>query len=115
MTTAAQARPRARRLNWGWALPYVLSLPALVVCIGILIPFFTSVYYSMLRFRLNLPALKGFIWFDNYIGFLSDSAFWHTVQVSLVYAFLTVGLELILGLGIALLLQKPTRFHNIAS
>jgi multiple sugar transport system permease protein len=97
------------------ALPYLLSLPALLVCIGILIPFFTAVYYSLLRFRLNLPALKGFIWFDNYINFLSDAAFWNTVKVSLVYAGLTVGVELLLGLGIALLLQKPTRFNNIAS
>ena len=97
------------------ALPYLLSLPALLVCIGILIPFFTAVYYSLLRFRLNLPALKGFIWFDNYINFLSDGAFWNTVKISLVYAGLTVGVELLLGLGIALLLQKPTRFNNIAS
>ena len=59
MTAAVERRPRVRRLKLGRALPYVLSLPALVVCIGILIPFFTSVYYSMLRFRLNLPALKG--------------------------------------------------------
>src|SRR3954452_11812246 len=85
------------------ALPYLLSLPALLVCIGILIPFFTAVYYSMLRFRLNLPALKGFIWFDNYINFLTDAAFWNTVRISLIYAGLTVGLELVLGLGIALL------------
>jgi len=115
MAIAVEGRPRVRRVKLGRALPYVLSLPALVVCIGILIPFFTSVYYSLLRFRLNLPALKGFIWFDNYAGFLSDATFWHTVQISLVYAFLTVGLELVLGLGIALLLQKPTRFNNIAS
>lgn len=97
------------------ALPYLLSLPALLVCIGILIPFFTAVYYSLMRFRLNLPAMKGFIWFDNYINFLSDAAFWNTVKISLVYAGLTVGVELLLGLGIALLLQKPTRFNNIAS
>jgi len=97
------------------ALPYLLSLPALLVCIGILIPFFTATYYSMMRFRLNLPMMKGFIWFDNYIAFLSDATFWHTVVVSLVYAGLTVGLELVLGLGIALLLQKPTRFNNAAS
>ena len=97
------------------ALPYLLSLPALLVCIGILIPFFTAVYYSLLRFRLNLPAMKGFIWFDNYINFLSDAAFWNTVKISLLYAGLTVGVELLLGLGIALLLQKPTRFNNIAS
>jgi multiple sugar transport system permease protein len=97
------------------ALPYILSLPALIMCIGILIPFFTAVYYSMLRYRLNLPAMKGFIWFDNYLNFFSDPKFWNTVYISLVYAFLTVGLELLLGLGIALLLQRPTRFNNLAS
>ena len=110
-TVARPVRSRIMRRT----LPYVLSLPALLVCIGILIPFFTAAYYSMMRFRLNLPMLKGFIWFDNYIAFLSDATFWHTVFVSLVYAGLTVGLELVLGLGIALLLQKPTRFNNAAS
>src|SRR5690348_18381156 len=103
MMTAVTIQPMAsrRRIN---LLPYLLSLPALIVCIGILIPFFTAVYYSMLRFRLNLPALKGFIWFDNYINFLTDGAFWNTVKISLVYAGLTVGVELLFGLGIALLL-----------
>jgi multiple sugar transport system permease protein len=97
------------------ALPYLLSLPALLVCIGILIPFFTAVWYSLQRFRLNLPALKGFIWFDNYTSFLSDAEFWNTVRVSLTYAAVTVGVELLLGLGIALLLQKPSRFNNLVS
>lgn len=117
MTAAADhvTQPKTSSRFLRRALPYLLSLPALLVCIGILIPFFTAVYYSLLRFRLNLPALKGFIWFDNYINFLSDPAFWNTVKISLVYAGLTVGVELLLGLGIALLLQKPTRFNNIAS
>jgi multiple sugar transport system permease protein len=117
MTAAADhvTRPKKSSRFMRRALPYLLSLPALLVCIGILIPFFTAVYYSLLRFRLNLPAMKGFIWFDNYINFLSDVAFWNTVKISLVYAGLTVGVELLLGLGIALLLQKPTRFNNIAS
>ena len=56
----------------------------------------TAVYYSMLRFRLNLPAMKGFIWFDNYINFLTDSEFWNTVRVSLHYTGLTVGVEVVL-------------------
>lgn len=117
MTAAAghMTKPKTSSRFLRRALPYILSLPALLVCIGILIPFFTAVYYSLLRFRLNLPQLKGFIWFDNYINFLTDAAFWNTVQISLIYAGLTVGLELLLGLGIALLLQKPTRFNNIAS
>lgn len=96
-------------------LPYLLSLPALLVCIGILIPFVTAVYYSMMRYRLNLPYLKGFIWFGNYKEFLTDAAFWNTVRVSLEYTALTVGVELVFGLVIALLLQKQTRFNNLAS
>jgi multiple sugar transport system permease protein len=114
--TAAQTHARFKQSRFlRRALPYILSLPALLMCIGILIPFFTAVYYSMLRYRLNLPAMKGFIWFQNYTGFFADPKFWNTVYISLVYAFLTVGLELILGLGIALLLQRRTRFNNIAS
>jgi multiple sugar transport system permease protein len=111
---ATVARPVRSRIMRR-ARPYLLSLPALLVCIGILIPFGTAAYYSMMRFRLNLPMLKGFIWFDNYTALVGDVTFWHTVSISLAYAGLTVGLELMLGLGIALLLQKPTRFHNIVS
>jgi multiple sugar transport system permease protein len=117
MTAAAQGTASTVRHSrvTRHALPYILSLPALLVCVGILIPFFTAVYYSLLRFRLNLPALKGFIWFENYTSFLSDAEFWNTVRVSLTYAAVTVGVELVFGLGIALLLRKPSRFNNIVS
>ena len=115
VTGAKLAAKPMRRRGPRNALPYLLSLPALLVCIGILIPFFTAVYYSMMRYRLNLPFNKGFIWFDNYKNFLTDADFWNTVTISLTYAALTVGLELVIGLGIALLLQRPTRLHNIVS
>ena len=59
--------------------------------------------------------MRGFIWFQNYINFFTDSEFWHTVQVSLEYTVLTVGVELVFGLGIAMLLQKRTRINNIVS
>ena len=107
--TGRKARPRGR-----W-LPYLLSLPALLVCIAILVPFVTAAAYSLQRYRLNLPYLRGFIGVDNYIDFLSDPAFWNTLRISLVYTALTVILELLLGLGIALLLRRPTRFHNAVS
>ncbi|CAM5771599.1 ABC transporter permease [Labrys miyagiensis] len=114
MTDDAVAVPASRRRRIKF-LPYILSLPALIVCIGILIPFVTAVYYSLLRYRLNMPAMKGFIWFQNYIGFLSDPEFWNTVRVSLLYTGLTVGVEVLLGLAIAVLLQRQTRFNNTVS
>jgi multiple sugar transport system permease protein len=96
-------------------VPYLLSLPALLICIGILSPFGTAAWYSMQRYNLAFPTTRGMIWWGNYLDFLTDPAFWNTVKISLLYTLLTVGLELLLGLGIALLLQRPTRFNNFMS
>ena len=59
--------------------------------------------------------MQGFIWFDNYINFFNDPKFWNTLKISLIYAGLTVVLELLLGLAIALLLQKRSRINNFIS
>jgi multiple sugar transport system permease protein len=107
--------PRRRFKVSRRALPYVLSLPALLVCIGILIPFVTAVLYSFQRYRLSQPWSRQWNWGENYLDFLTDAAFWNTVRVSVTYAGLTVTIELLLGLGIALLLQKRTRFNNVVS
>lgn len=93
--------------------PYVLTLPALLVCVGILIPFFTAVYYSLQRYNLKMPHMKGFIWFDNYVSIFTDPSFWNTIRVSLTYTFFTIIIELLLGLGIALLLAKRTWLNNV--
>jgi multiple sugar transport system permease protein len=96
-------------------LPYLLSLPALVVCVGIIIPFLTSIYYSLERYNLALPYLRSFIWFGNYVDMFTSPEFWNTVAVSLIYTAATVGIELVFGLGIALLLRVPTRLNNVAA
>lgn len=115
-TTAEIAVPTAQRQSFGRAaLPYLLSLPALLVCIGILVPFGTAVWYSLQRYNLNLPMMRGFIWFDQYIQLFQSSAFWNTVWVSLLYAVITVAVELCLGLGIALLLRRSNWLNNTLS
>jgi len=114
-TTAVASPPAARRPRMRAALPYLLSLPSLLVTVGILIPFGTAVYYSLQRYNLAFPFTRGFIWFENYSEFLIDPAFWNTVRVSLLYTFLTVGIELLLGLGIALLLARRTLINNVLS
>ena len=93
--------------------PYVLTLPALLVCVGILIPFFTAVYYSLQRYNLKMHHMKGFIWFDNYVNIFTDPSFWNTIRVSLTYTFFTIIIELLLGLGIALLLAKRNWLNNV--
>ncbi|AJY38250.1 binding--dependent transport system inner membrane component family protein (plasmid) [Burkholderia humptydooensis] len=109
-----ERKPR-RALRIHAALPYLLSLPALLACIGILIPFFTAVGYSFQRYNLSFPDARAYIWFDNYWSLFTDSEFWNTVRVSLVYTVATVGVQLLLGLGIALLLQKRNAVNNAIS
>ncbi|MBT9246558.1 sugar ABC transporter permease (plasmid) [Gemmobacter fulvus] len=116
MTTSLSGQPRPRRFRVSRrVLPYLLSLPALLTCIGILVPFLTAVAYSLQRYRLSQPWAREWNWGANYLNFLSDSAFWNTLRVSVTYAGLTVVLELLLGLGIALLLQKRNRVNNFVS
>ena len=115
-TTAGIVLPSVPRQSLGRAaLPYLLSLPALLVCIGILVPFGTAVWYSLQRYNMNLPMMRGFIWFEQYVQLFQSSAFWNTVRVSLLYAVATVGVELVLGLGIALLLRRSTWLSNTLS
>ena len=97
------------------AIPYALSLPALLVCIGILVPFGTAIYYSMQRYIVTLPYTRGFIWFKQYTDLFTSKDFWNTVQVSLLYTVLTVGIELVLGLAIAMMLRRSTLVNNILS
>ena len=113
--TSFNAPPRRRFKVSRKFLPYLLSLPALLTCIGILIPFFTAVWYSLQRYRLSQPWNRGFNWGENYLNFMTDDAFWNTLQVSLTYAFFAVTAQLLAGLGIALLLQKRSMFNNFVS
>jgi multiple sugar transport system permease protein len=85
------------------------------VCIGILIPFFTAILYSLQRYNLAFPDARGFIWFQNYVSLFYSGSFWNTVRVSLEYTVFTVGVQLLLGLGIALLLRERNWINDTMS
>jgi multiple sugar transport system permease protein len=113
--TAPADAPLPARRRGADLLPYLLSLPALLVCIGILVPFLTAVGYSLQRYNLATPYTRAFIGTENYVDLFTDAAFWNTIRVSLLYTLLTVGTELLLGLGIAMLLVRRTLVNNVMS
>ena len=93
-------------------LPYLIVAPALALTLPILVPFIESIYYSMTTYSLTRPV-KNFIWFDNYVWLFTDPEFWNSVRVSFVYAGTAVGIELLLGLLIAVLLNQETFLAKI--
>jgi multiple sugar transport system permease protein len=89
--------------------PWLIALPALLVLIGILYPFLTAVYYSMTTYALNRPgSLDNFVWFRNYVRMFTDEEFWHSTYVTFAYALLATGTELVLGLIVAMLLNRSS-------
>ena len=114
MSDVALSAPMRRPLL-SRALPYLLSLPALLVCIGILVPFVTAVIFSLQRYNLAMPFNREFVWYGQYLDLFTDPDFWQTVRVSAVYTVSTVGVELVLGLAVALLLRERSLVNNVIS
>ncbi len=99
--TASQERTRAR------LEPYFLVLPALVVCIGILYPFFLSLYYSITNYTLTYPVIR-VTGLKNYSYIFGNADFWHATGVTFGYAAISVSVEIGLGLVLGMLLNRET-------
>jgi multiple sugar transport system permease protein len=94
--------------------PFLIALPALLILVGILIPFGIGIYYSLTAYQLNRPgSMQNFVWFRNYIRMFTDRDFIQGTLVTLGYAVFATGTELSLGLLIAMLLNRETRLAKI--
>ena len=91
------------------ARPYLIIMPALLLTIGILYPFFTSIWLSLTDLSFRSPT-SSFVGLKNWIDMFTSSNFWHAFWVTLRYALLTTGTQMLAGLGIAFLLLKSNRF-----
>jgi len=95
--------------------PFLLLLPAFVIIAAVvLIPLVFSLYTSFTAYRLVQPAsLWQWVGLRNYQRILADVDFWWAFARTLVFLTLALNLELILGLGIALLIDRITAGQRI--
>jgi len=93
------------RLGFLFVLPIVVLVLALVAY-----PFCYAVYLSMTRKYVGLPAV--FVGFENYIKLTFDGFFQRAVVNSFVFTFASVGVKLLLGMGMALVLTSQIRFRS---
>src|SRR6201991_4904351 len=92
--------------------PYLLSIPALVIVIGILYPFVLGAYYAFLNYAAVNPN-PHFVWFDNFKSVLGDQVFWQSVKVTAIFAVVATTVETVLGVGLALLLNRSSSIGRI--
>jgi multiple sugar transport system permease protein len=87
--------------------PYLLSLPAMLIIIGILYPFALGAYYAFLNYAAVVPD-PVWIGLENFRSVLSDDIFWGSVRTTVTYAVVATVAETLLGIGIALLLNRSS-------
>jgi raffinose/stachyose/melibiose transport system permease protein len=97
-TLAAPARNKSH-------YPYWFYLPAAVIFfVFFVVPTFSSFFFSLTRWDLSDWE---FIGLENYVAFFQESALLTGLKNTLIYALVTCGLKVVLGMALALLLTSP--------
>ncbi|MEU5876157.1 sugar ABC transporter permease [Spirillospora sp. NPDC047279] len=95
-------RSRAER-----RLGLLLSAPAvLVMLIVTAYPLANAVWLSLFSYRLTAPDDRRFVGLGNYVTALSDPLFWQDVFTTFIITAITVGVELVLGFGLAMVMHQ---------
>lgn len=94
---------------------WLFLLPALaVVVVAVVIPLGNSFILSFQRVRINVPDFEPvFLGLENYRRMFSDPLFIRSVQNTMLFAFVTVFFELVLGVMFAMMLSGDGRGARI--
>jgi multiple sugar transport system permease protein len=103
------ARQRAARRRGLWYLA-----PALVALGGLTVYPALWVLWLSLQQRVPIFGIERFDGLANYLFLIVDARFWNAARVTLAFAVASVGLEVLLGVVVALLLQGQRRGRRLA-
>lgn len=93
-----------RKVQW------LFIFPTLALLIGMnIFPLFYSLYLSFTDYSAIAREAPTWIGFENFSRILSDPNLWSYFSITGRYVFFSVGMQMILGFGLALLLRKGFR------
>ncbi len=93
---------------------YVFLMPTILLILTLSI--FPLLFSLVLAFMSwDLSRLEGgirFIGLQNFQTLIGDARFWNTAKVTVIFVVASVGLQYLLGLGLATLLNQEIRFRR---
>lgn len=101
-----QPPPRGRRRRRRLA-PYLLIAPVVLLLAAFLVyPIGSVFYYSLRRRNLTKPWDDGFAGLGNFRRMVHDQVFTHALEFTAEWVVAEVGLQLLLGLALALIVNE---------
>jgi multiple sugar transport system permease protein len=98
-----------RALSWVFLLPVVV-----ILAVAAFIPLGYGLVLSFYKYKLNIPGMKPeFIGFGNYITMFKDELFIHSLTNNIVFALLSVGSEVLVGVIVAMMLSDDTKLSRL--
>ncbi len=101
MTPTDRARRAETRVAWLFVAPLVVILLAVAIW-----PLGRTVFFAFTDAYLDNPGSYDFVGFANFVTVWEDATFWRAVRNTLVFTVVSVGIETMFGLAIALLLHR---------
>jgi len=81
--------------------------PAVIIILAVVLqPILTTLYLSFFNTGMGFNGTRTFVGLQNYINNLKDPTFWASIRRTVYFTVVSVGLELVLGLGIAQLIHS---------
>lgn len=100
-----------RLASWAFLMPTLVFLG-----ITALLPLLYSLYLSFFRMKLNLPnQTPQFVGFENYARMLTDQLLHTSTWNTILFAVISVALETVLGLMVAMVICSDKRWARIVT
>jgi sorbitol/mannitol transport system permease protein len=86
----------------------LMMAPAVILLLGwMLVPLIMTVTFSFKKYLPLRGGDLGWVGFDNYVRFVSSSAFWPSILATLIIVGSVLIITVVLGVLLALLLDQP--------
>ncbi len=107
------ARRRLRPDLWpeSWAAGAFVAPAALVILLIVAYPLVRALWLSVHDVVLTRPGEEPFVGLQNYASELANPDFWAAVWRSLFFTVFSTAIEIVLGVGLALLMDQPLRMR----
>jgi multiple sugar transport system permease protein len=112
VATAEASVPRARRrsgLSERRLAALMLSPSILVIALVAAYPIGYAVWLSLNEYSVRVPGLSRWAGFDNYERLLRSHDFWNAFKTTFLFTGISVSLELVLGVAMALAMHEAFR------